>query len=402
MMVGSAPLHLTYTTNVHPAERWTEVRTVLDRCVLPIRRRLAPGRRFGLGLHLSGRAAMDLIMPDALAELREWLARHDVYVFTLNGGPYGRFHGQPIKTAAYRPDWLDEERLRYTDRLANLLARLLPPGMTGTINTIAGAFRARVRSRIDDAAIADRILRHVAVLVELYEKHGTVVALALEPEPACRLETIGETVEFFDRHLHSRAATNRLAALTRLGTADASAALRRHLGVCLDAGHVAVQFEEPLTALRALELAGVPVVKVQPTAALTVRNPFDRHARHALAALGNDICLHQVVARSPGRLRRYVDLPFALAAPPADAVEWRVHAHVPLAVEPAGALGTTRRQVSELLGSLGRLPLVRQFEVETYTWDAAGPARRGSDVIDGIVREVEWTLGSLADVAKSA
>ena len=397
MMIGSAPLHVTYTTNVHPAERWSEVRAILDRCVLPIRRRVAPGRPFGLGLRLSGRAAMDLAAPDALAELREWLARNDVYVFTLNGGPYGRFQGQPIKTAAYRPDWLDEERIRYTDRLANILARLLPPGVAGTINTIGGAFRARVRSRVDDAAIADRILRHVAVLVELYEKRGTSIALALEPEPACRLETIGETVEFFDRHLHSRAAVTRLAALTRLGTADAIEALRRHLGVCLDAGHVAVEFEEPVTALRALELAGVPVLKVQPTAAIAVRNPFDRHVRHALQMLGNDVCLHQVVARSPGRLRRYVDLPLALAAPPPDATEWRVHAHAALASDHAGPLGTTRRQASDLLRSLGRLPLVRQLEVETYTW---GPQRH--DAVDGIVRDLEWTLGALTDVAKSA
>jgi sugar phosphate isomerase/epimerase len=397
MMIGSAPLHVTYTTNVHPAERWSEVRAILDRCVLPIRRRVAPGRRFGLGLRLSGRAAMDLAAPDALAELREWLARHDVYVFTLNGGPYGRFQGPPIKTAAYRPDWLDEERIRYTDRLANILARLLPPGVAGTINTIGGAFRARVRSRVDDAAIADRILRHVAVLVELYEKRGTSIALALEPEPACRLETIGETVEFFDRHLYSRAAVTRLAALTRLGAADASEALRRHLGVCLDAGHVAVEFEEPVTGLRALELAGVPVLKVQPTAAIAIRYPFDRHVRHALQVLGNDVCLHQVVARSPDRLRRYVDLPLALAAPPPDATEWRVHAHAALASDRVGPLGTTRRQASDLLRSLGRLPLVRQLEVETYTWGA-----QRHDAVDGIVRDLEWTLGSLTDVAKSA
>jgi hypothetical protein len=43
MMVGGAPFHLTYSTNVHPADRWADVRAMLDRCVLPIRRRVAPG-----------------------------------------------------------------------------------------------------------------------------------------------------------------------------------------------------------------------------------------------------------------------------------------------------------------------------------------------------------------------
>jgi hypothetical protein len=204
-----------------------------------------------------------------------------------------------VKTAAYRPDWLDEDRLRYTDRLAAILTALLPSGVAGTINTIGGAFRARVRSRVDDAAIADRLLRHVALLVELHRKTGKVVTLALEPEPACRLETIGETIEFFDRHLYARGAVARVGALTRLDATGSIDAIRRHLGVCLDAGHVAVEFEEPLTALRALAFAGVPVAKIQPTAALRVRNPYDPQVRRALQALAGDDCLHQVVARAP-------------------------------------------------------------------------------------------------------
>ena len=402
MMVGTGPFHLTYSTSVHPAERWAEVRAMLDRYVLPVRRRVSPGRRFGLGLRLSGRAAMDLDEADELGELRDWLARHDVYVFTLDGSTYGRFQGQPMKTAAYRPDWLDEERLRYTQRLAYLLAGLLPSGCTGTINTVAGAFRARVRSRIDDAAIADRLLRLVAMLMRLREKTGKEVALAVEPEPACRLETIGETIEFFDRHLHSRAAIARVAGLTGLGTTAVADGVRRHLGVCLDACHVAVEFEEPATALRALDFAGVPVLKVQLAAAIRVPNLFARHVRDALQPLVEDVRLHQVVARSPGRLRRYVDLPVAFAAPSLDADEWRIDAHVPFALEPVGPLGSTRHELTGLLASLGRMATVRHFEVETDPWSTVPVRRADGGVVDGIVRELEWATSHLTDLAQSA
>jgi hypothetical protein len=92
--------------------------------------------------------------------------------------------------------------------------------------------------------MADRILRHVAVLVELYEKRGTVIALAVEPEPSCRLETMGETIEFFDRHLHSRPPLARGALAARCGGGDACAT--RRLSRCA----VAVEFEGR-TALRA-------------------------------------------------------------------------------------------------------------------------------------------------------
>ena len=401
MMVGNAPFHLTYSTSLHPSERWSEARAMLDRYVLPVRRRVSPGRRFGLGLRLSGRAAMDLEDPNTFAELRDWLARHDVYVFTVDGSAYGRFQGQPMKTAVYRPDWLDEERVRYTQRLAHILAALVPAGSHGTINTVPGAFRARVRSRIDDAAIADRLLRTVAMLVRLRDKTDRIVAVALEPEPACRLATIGETIEFFDRHLHGRAATARVAALTGLDTSESADAIRRHLGVCLDACHVAVEFEDPSTALRALDFAGLPVLKVQLGAAIRVRNLFDRHVRDALQPLADDVHLHQVTARCPGRLRRYVDLPLALAAPALDADEWRIHAHVPIAHDPTGPLGSTRNELSALLTSLRRTTMVRHFEVETHTWTTQQIHRAGT-VVDGIVRDLEWATAHLTDVAKSA
>jgi hypothetical protein len=100
MIVGSPPFHLTYSTRLHAGERWADVRAMLERHVLPVRTRIARGRPFGLGLWLPGRAAMDLEEPRAAAQLREWLDRNDVYVFTLNAAPYGRFQGAPLKTGA--------------------------------------------------------------------------------------------------------------------------------------------------------------------------------------------------------------------------------------------------------------------------------------------------------------
>ena len=59
--------------------------------------------------------------------MQDLLARHDLYVFTLNGFPYGPFHGVRVKEEVYQPDWSYPERLAYTNQLADLL-RLLPDG----------------------------------------------------------------------------------------------------------------------------------------------------------------------------------------------------------------------------------------------------------------------------------
>src|SRR5262249_44619383 len=93
--------HLAYSTNVHPGETWSETFRALTEFTLPVRAVVAPGERFGIGLRLSDRAARELIEPVTLAAFRRWLDANDCYVFTINGFPFGRFHGGPIKEQVF-------------------------------------------------------------------------------------------------------------------------------------------------------------------------------------------------------------------------------------------------------------------------------------------------------------
>ena len=131
-----AGAHLTYCTNIHPGESWAEVRANLEQHVAAVKARVAPDRAFGVGLRLSARAAEEC----EIGELKRLLARHDMYVFTINGFPHGTFHGTPVKEAVYLPDWREPARVAYTNRLADLLVELLPDGVTGSISTVPGCF----------------------------------------------------------------------------------------------------------------------------------------------------------------------------------------------------------------------------------------------------------------------
>jgi sugar phosphate isomerase/epimerase len=390
----SPGFHLSYCTNIHPGESWAEVRANLERYLVPVRERVAAGRPFGVGLRLSGESARVLAAPDALDELRDFLRAHDLYVFTINGFPYGPFHGRPVKEQVYLPDWLDPERLAYTDRLADILAALVPDGVEGTISTVPGAFAPRVHGDVDQARMARAMLDHVAHLVRIRRDTGKRVALALEPEPCCFLETIDEAVAFFERHLFSTAAVDRLVVTTGLARADAERAIREHLGVCLDACHLAVEFEDPVRVLAALGAAGIRVPKVQVTAGLRVL--FDDDAEATLDALGafaDDVYLHQVVERrADGTLVRHLDLPQALAAARgmSGAREWRVHFHVPVFRERYGLFEGTQGYVAELLRLVQQERVSEHFEVETYTWDVLPEEFRREGIVGGIVREVEW------------
>ncbi|HSP80036.1 MAG TPA: hypothetical protein VLQ93_16015, partial [Myxococcaceae bacterium] len=168
--------HLTYCTNVHPGEGWAEVFDNLERYVVPIKALVSPEQPFGVGLRLSARAAEELSRPGVLDAFRDWLGARGLYVFTLNGFPQGSFHGAPVKEGVYRPDWLEPERGAYTERLAHLLAALLPEGVEGSISTVPCAFRKRVLFNGDVERMARRLLEHLCALHRLRENTGRRVS----------------------------------------------------------------------------------------------------------------------------------------------------------------------------------------------------------------------------------
>ncbi|MBA2540729.1 MAG: metabolite traffic protein EboE [Deltaproteobacteria bacterium] len=375
--------HLTYCTNIHPAESWEEVRANLERFVVEVKARVSPDAPFGVGLRLSARAASELVgsrsrarLASPLGVLRRWLDERGLYVFTINGFPYGPFHGTPVKEQVYRPDWLEAERVEYTKRLADILIELLPDGVTGTISTVPGCFQARAPWNPGDAgdagrAMASNLARCAEYLAQLERDTGKHLILALEPEPCCVMETLGQAVEFFERH----------------------ALDRRYLGVCLDACHAAVEFEQLGVALAQLRAANITIAKVQLGCGLRIA-PVDAAAREALEPFAEGVYLHQVVARSGSELVRYVDLPEALADARA-ADEWRVHFHVPIFREHFGTLGSTQGDLAALLAEHRRMPISTHLEVETYTWDVLPAEFRAEPIVDAVARELAWVIERL-------
>jgi hypothetical protein len=393
--------HLTYCTNIHPAETWPEVRANLERYVLAVRARVAPGQRFGVGLRLSAVAAEQLAQPDALAELRAFLDEHALYVFTINGFPYGAFHGTRVKEAVYRPDWLEEPRLAYSNTLADILARLLPDDgdLYGSVSTVPIAYAPRVPGAADLTAATLLLVQHVAYLAAVREKTGKLIVLALEPEPECVLETSAQTKHFFEQNVFSAAAIADLGKLLGTGDAEAEATLRRHVGVCLDACHAAVEFEDPHGAVSTLESAGIRIAKIQLSAGLRIEHPT-AGALSRLHAFADAVYLHQVVEKRGGELFRYVDLPDALteaSKPSGPGEEWRVHFHVPLHRERLGPFHSTQPFLRELLALQRRSGISAHLEIETYTWNVLPPEHRGTDVVDDIAREIEWVLDQLRE-----
>lgn len=355
---------VSYCTNIHPGETLDEVRQGLEMHTLRVKAARCPDAPFPVGLRLSGRASRELEAGDAARRFGDWLAEKGCCVPTINAFPYGRFHHTPVKEAVYLPDWRDPERLAYTMRLARVLASWLPEGGVGSLSTVPVGFRRGFpESELPRALEAMR--RALAALAVLREETGRTIRLAVEPEPGCLVETTPQLVALADR-------------------LDPDGVLRPFLGACYDCCHQALQYEDPVASLACLAAGGLTVSHVQVSSALHL----DGGQLPRLARFVEPVYLHQAVAeRADGSLMRFDDLHEALAAPETDVVSWRVHFHLPVFVPQLPECSTTQPFLEKILP---RLPHDAPMEVETYTWSVLPAELKTADVVDSIIREIDW------------
>ncbi|WP_327745317.1 metabolite traffic protein EboE [Streptomyces europaeiscabiei] len=368
-------VHLGYCSNVHQAEDVDGVLAQLTDYAEPVRERLGVDR-LGIGLWLARDVVSELVaVPGVLRRLKDELAARGLETVTLNAFPYAGFHREVVKKDVYLPDWADEARLTHTLDCARVLAALLPDDAErGSVSTLPLAWRTPWPP--DRADTARRALdRLTAGLAGIESDTGRRVRVGFEPEPGCVVETTAQAVR-------------------ELRGLDPE-----RLGVCLDACHLAVQFEEPGAALRRLADAGLPVVKLQASCAVEAGDPADPAARAALRRLAEPRFLHQTrtaAEQEAPQVRGVDDLPDALdGGLPTDTGPWRVHFHAPLHADPEPPLRTTADQLSRVLAGLlgGASADCDHIEVETYTWSVL--PEPPTDLPGGIAAELAWARDRL-------
>ena len=390
--------HLTYSTLVHPGDTWEEMWTSLTTYVPQVKARVAPNQRFGVSLRLSAASAATLVASAKERErLKGFLADNDLYLYTVNAFPYGPFKGRIVKEQVYEPDWRSEERTRYTIDVADILAEIVDEDTSPSIQTAPLGFKPRVTGPEIVASYTAHVLRVVAHLIALEARTGRTVTLGIEPEPYCFLETTDETVAYFQERLYSAAAAAELSKLAEVPVSEAHAALRRYVGVVFDICHQAVEYEDMGVSLQKLVDAGIPILKLQEASAVHVPE-VTQDAVDVLGRYAETIYLTQTLERKNGTITKFLNVEDAFAAWNADPGprEWRVHIHVPVFLEDLGAFRTTRFAIEDALQVHKAMPLSRQLEIETYTWDLLPEDLKTGDIVDYVCREIEWVRDQLS------
>jgi hypothetical protein len=401
-------VRLAYCLNLHAAETLADLHEGLSKVTLPLRDRLAgSSETFGVGMYLAGALVREHPAGSrGIEELGQFLARERLDPFTFNAFPYGGFATAGLKERVFQPTWIEPARVEYTREVARIAARLnpgLPRDAHVSISTHTGGFGQKSAQRIPAPALREAYGQLAAEFDRLEREHGCHIELALEAEPGANVSNTAELAEFFDswsaevKHDDDDG-----------GWQVTRERFERHYGICLDACHSAVEFEDPREAL---DLAGrcSAFGKLQYTSALALPDPARNAAGlERLLALDEPRYLHQVRGRDGDALVLANDLPELRGGWGNPHSRWRgcdelrCHFHVPVDREELGAgLRTTRTHADALLDGLlsepGRWKAPELHdEIETYTWDVLpGSARGPGSLVEGLEREYRHVIGRL-------
>jgi len=392
--------HFSYCSNIHPGEIWQEHFAELQKNVPLVKERVAPHEKMGLGLRFANQASIDLQDPIEFQRLKEWLEKENLYVFTLNGFPFGGFHQTVVKDDVHTPDWTTKDRFDYTLRLAHLLAKLLPENLKeGGISTSPLSYRywwKNAEELTNATHVATlHLIELVVELAKIEQETGKWIHIDIEPEPDGILENHKEFVDWYENSLIPLGAEY----LEKKAINAPVQLLKRHIQLCFDICHFGVSYDSPSKCIQELNQKEIGIGKIQISSALRVdlrTNPQEKI--EALRKYHEPVYLHQVKALlTNGQFIQYKDLDQAIQEYSADMFdEWRIHFHVPLFLANYGLLGSTQNEIKETLAVQKSMPFTRHLEIETYTW-AVLPADFQAPIHESIAREIEWVKAILID-----
>ena len=399
--------HLTYCLNIHPSYTLNEVRSSIRDYTLPLKERLYPDRRMGVGLRLSYETVEQLHKDDEkLKELKRLLDDHDLYVFTLNAFPAGQFQGTAVKENVFKPSWLKEDRVRYTRWAAETLIQLMDEDTYGSISTLPGTFREWGNEPRHKERILANLLRICFHLHRQEEQTEKRIQLCLEPEPLCTFQETDDLISFYQNYLMTDGIRQYTDALS-LSEEDCRSLLQRHLGICLDTAHLAVLFEDPVDAIGNLRDNDVGIGKVQLSSAPVLFQPSERpNGVDQLLNMNEEQFLHQTAARDKtGELQMVKDLSGFdrdLLDTWLEYEEWRTHFHVPIFLEQFDHLYTTQEITRQVLDEVLDQELCSHVEIETYSLDCIPRNIKRSenliDVVDVLEQEFSWVHNAVREL----
>lgn len=390
--------HLTYCTNIHPGQDWASTFQSLVDYLPVIKKNISNEQPFGIGLRLSNKASEELAMNENLPQFKNWLIKNGLYVFTMNGFPYGNFHDEVVKDKVHEPDWTTRDRVNYTIRLFEQLAFLLPEGISGGISTSPISYKHWHTSAKEKKAVMEKGAVHLSELLfklhDLEKSTSKYLHIDIEPEPDGMLENTEDVLTFYKKFLLP-IAKKQLIKRLKVSEKKAENLVLRYCTLCYDICHFSLAYEEPAYTFEKLKNAGIKIGKIQVSAALKAKFNTSHKDKiwKTLGQFDEPTYLHQVTVNTSEGVKTHNDLPIVLENKP-DVEELRAHFHVPIFLESFEELYSTQDHILKVIAILKKNRISEHLEVETYTWDVL-PGYLKKDLSESIIREMNWLIDKL-------
>ena len=402
-MIIDNQAHLSYCTNIHAGETWEEIFNSLKQYTLNVKNHIAPNTPFGIGLRLSQISTKTLLADDNLLHFKTWLDSNQLYVFTVNGFPYGSFHDTIIKDQVHTPDWTTDERISYTKDLMKILSYLLPEHIDGSVSTSPLSykhwFKNEEHANNAKQKTCESLIEIVLQLIDIKKTSGKLLHLDLEPEPDGFLENTKEVIDFYTNYLFKNGVNiieNKLACTP----AQAKKHIQDHLQICYDVCHFALAYEKPEFVITSLQNEGIKIGKVQISAAIQCKKSGSvsiKEQQSCLRQFDEPTYLHQsVIKLNDDSLVHFSDLAEGITyMNHANFKEIRTHFHVPIFVSKFQVLESTQNDIIDALNLWKSKKYSDHLEVETYTWSIL-PEYLQTDITSSITRELNWVVDQLS------
>nr|YP_010478809.1 hypothetical protein N4K71_pgp085 [Neustupella aerophytica]UVI61114.1 hypothetical protein [Neustupella aerophytica] len=400
--------NLTHCSNIYPGNSWEEIFNNLKVNIPLIKAKLSPTQPFGIGLRLSYKAAFELSIPKNINIFKNWLYQNNCYVTTINGFVYGEFSNTSIKETVYDPDWSTKERYDFNYILILISSMLCLPGKEIGFSTSPLGYKFGLNK--PDTILkegSEYLLSLLELLIEIYKTEGKLIHIDFEPEADCILESIDDIVKFFNQ------ISLKIRCRQKMLLSKAKKLLCRHVRICYDICHQAVQFEDHIKNFDVLNKTKIKIGKIQISSALDIKFcQFEPNfVVNELEKFNDNIYLHQAVERKPdGTLSRFRDLPEVIhyiqnmSNSKQDWLTWnlegfrnvRLHFHVPIYIQNIisqkyAIFSTTYKDIIAVIEYIKHFPITSCLEIETYTWEVL-PKYLKLDLLSSIIKEYEWVI----------
>ena len=379
-------IQLTFCTNIFKSASWEECFSELKKNLPQITQTYQIP--FGIGLKLSNQEVEELLIPHNTKEFNQWLNDNNYYISTINAFAYGEFHGKNNKANIYEPDWTTEKRILYTKNIIELISKLDSKSKNIPISTVPLGFKPNFsKTEVSTAALN---LIHMAQHIDSINKatHKKII-LALEPEPACFLETSKDIKEFFSDYLFNSAFY-----LDQNLSPELILLVKEHIGICVDTCHFSVMFNDRVDNIKTILNLGIRIPKVQLSSGL-VFSGTEQEFYNIIKDFDDKIFLHQYSKKTASKITHFLDLPNNFEQS-SHRSEYRVHFHVPLFENNYGVLSGTQeftKEVIHLFTHECKQDMI--FEVETYTFSVLPKKYLNLSLNESIKKELDWVKKTL-------